>query len=91
MWSCDSYGVGFNIVKYCNPEVDELLSQALSELDRERRIELYTEFQNVLLADLPMAVTDFPQGLAPVSNLIHNLYPNSQNTLFNVETWWIDA
>ncbi len=90
MWACDSYGVGFNIVKYCNPEVDELLSEALSELDRERRIELYTEFQNVLLADLPMAVTDFPQGLAPVSNRIHNLFPSSQNDRFNAETWWID-
>jgi len=52
MWKCDSYGTGFNMVKYCNPLVDELLDKALSELDQTKRIELYTEFQNALLEDL---------------------------------------
>ncbi len=90
MWKCDSYGVGFNIVKYCNPEVDAVLDAALSELDREKRIELYAEFQNLLLEDLPMAVTDFPQGIAGVSTRVHNYFPSSQNSRFNPEMWWVD-
>jgi len=90
MWKCGSYGVGFNVVKYCNPEVDEVLDAALSELDRERRIELYAEFQNLLLDDLPMAVTDFPQGIAGVSTRVHNFFPSSQNSRFNAEYWWVD-
>lgn len=91
MWKCGSYGVGFNVVKYCNPEVDAVLDAALSELDRERRIELYAEFQNLLLDDLPMAVTDFPQGIAGVSTRVHNFFPSSQNARFNPEFWWVDA
>jgi peptide/nickel transport system substrate-binding protein len=90
MWSCDAYGVGFNIVKYCNPQVDEVLDAALSEQDREKRIELYSQFQNLLLEDLPMAVTDFPQGIAGVSTRVHNFFPSAQNARFNPETWWVD-
>lgn len=90
MWTCDSYGVGFNVVKYCNPEVDEVLSAALSELDRDARIQLYADFQNLLLGDLPMAVTDFPQGIAGVSTRVHNFFPSSQNSRFNPEAWWVD-
>jgi peptide/nickel transport system substrate-binding protein len=91
MWHTDSYPLGFNIVKYSNPEVDALLEEALSELDQERRVELYTEMQNLVLRDLPMAVLDFPQGLQGVNQRVHNLYPNSVNTRFNPETWWIES
>ncbi|MDQ3547984.1 MAG: ABC transporter substrate-binding protein [Chloroflexota bacterium] len=90
MWKCDSYGSGFNIVKYCNPEVDAALDAALSELDRDTRIELYADFQNLLLADLPMAVTDFPKGIAAVSTRVHNHYANTSNVRFNMETWWVE-
>ncbi|CAN5787575.1 peptide-binding protein [soil metagenome] len=91
MWHSDSYPLGFNIVKYSNPEVDALLEEALSEIDQSRRVELYTEFQNVLLADLPMAVLDFPQGVQGVNQRAHNVFPNSVNSTFNVETWWIES
>ncbi|MEZ4573135.1 MAG: ABC transporter substrate-binding protein [Thermomicrobiales bacterium] len=91
MWATDSYPLGFNIVKYSNPEVDSLLEEALSELDQDRRVEIYTEFQNVLLQDLPMAVLDFPQGIRGVNQRAHNVFPNSVNRTFNVETWWIES
>jgi hypothetical protein len=38
-----------------------------------------------------MAVLDFPQGLQGVNQRVHNLYPNSVNTRFNPETWWIES
>ena len=91
MWHTDSYPLGFNIVKYSNTEVDDLLTEALSELDQDRRRELYTEFQNILLQDLPMAVLDFPQGIRGVNQRAHNVFPNSPNRTFNVETWWVES
>jgi peptide/nickel transport system substrate-binding protein len=91
MWHTDSYPLGFNIVKYSNPDVDALLDEALSELDQSRRVELYTEFQNIVLADLPMAVMDFPQGIRGLSVRAHNVFPNSINRWFNIETWWIES
>ena len=90
MWACDSYKAGFNIVKYCNPKVDDLLKQAASEPDKDKRVELYTEFQNALLADIPMGVTVFTQGITGVSKRVHNFFPSQQNTRFNAETWWVE-
>ena len=90
MWACASYGAGFNIVKYCNPKVDALLNQALVETDQQKRIQLYTDFQNALLADLPMAVTEFGRGIDGVSTRVHNLFPSAPNTRFNAETWWVN-
>ncbi len=91
MWKCDSYGGGFNFVKYCNPEVDTLLDEALSEPDQDTRVQIYTDFQNVLLPDIPIAVMDFPQGISGVNNRVQNLYPSSVNARFNTETWWIES
>lgn len=90
MWACDSYKAGFNMVKYCNPEVDDLLKQAAAESDKQKRIELYTEFQNKLLVDIPMGVTVFTQGITGVNKRVHNFFPSQQNTRFNAETWWVE-
>jgi peptide/nickel transport system substrate-binding protein len=91
MWACNSYKAGFNIVKYCNPKVDDLLNQALVEQDKQKRIQLYTDFQNVLLEDLPMVATEFGIGIDAVNTRVHNMFPNYANTRFNLETWWVDA
>jgi peptide/nickel transport system substrate-binding protein len=91
MWGCDSYGAGFNFVRYCNEEVDEIAAAALSEPDQATRVELYTEMQNLILADLPMAVLDFPTAITGLNNRVHNLFPSDVNQRFNPETWWIES
>ncbi|MFW6075961.1 MAG: ABC transporter substrate-binding protein, partial [Chloroflexota bacterium] len=91
MWACDSYPAGFNLVRYCNEDLDEIMVEAAGEVDQDRRIELYTEMQNVLMEDLPMAVLDFPEGIAGVNQRVHNLFPNDPNLRFNTETWWVES
>ncbi len=90
MWACDSYEGGFNFVKYCNPDVDALLKEAVGEPDQAKRIELYTEMQNILGDDLPMAIIDFPEAPTGVNNKLHNVFPSGINRYWNMETWWID-
>jgi peptide/nickel transport system substrate-binding protein len=91
MWSCDATGgAGFNTVNYCNEEVDALLKEALVETDRDTRIELYTEMQNIIMRDLPHVILDFPQGFAGVSNRVHNLYPSDVNVRYNMQHWWVE-
>jgi peptide/nickel transport system substrate-binding protein len=91
MFTCDAAGGnGFNITSYCNPEVDAILAEALSETDRERRIELYTEFQNLVVQDLPETVLFFERDINGVSARIHNLFPNDVNVRFNAHTWWVE-
>jgi len=90
MFSCDAYGGGFNVMRYCNEEVDAILAEALVEQDMDTRIELYTEYQNALLADLPAAILSFPQSIDGYNTRVHNLFPNAVNARFNAETWWIE-
>jgi peptide/nickel transport system substrate-binding protein len=91
MWHTDSAGGnGFNTVSYSNPEVDALLDQALVETDRETRIELYTQMQNIIMEDLPHTILDFPQGFTGVSTRLHNVYASGVNARFNSHLWWVE-
>ena len=44
----------YNFMQYSNPKVDRLLSQALTETEILRRVELYREAERLILADAPM-------------------------------------
>jgi peptide/nickel transport system substrate-binding protein len=90
MFACDSYEAGFNVMRYCNEEVDALLEEALSEPDQTARVDMYTEYQNLLLEDLPAAILNFPQSIDGYTTRVHNLYPSSINARFNAETWWVE-
>jgi len=90
MFACESYEAGFNVMRYCNEEVDALLTEALGEPDQATRVEMYTEYQNLLLEDLPAPILSFPQQIDGYSTRVHNLFPNSINARFNAETWWVE-
>ncbi|RIK37530.1 MAG: hypothetical protein DCC58_17860 [Chloroflexi bacterium] len=90
MWACNSYEGGYNMVKYCNPAVDALAAEALNEADATRRRALYTEMQNLLLDDLPLAILDFPQLPTAVSTRLHNVFPSDINLYWNINTWWVE-
>uniref|UniRef100_A0A7C3AQL2 Solute-binding protein family 5 domain-containing protein n=1 Tax=Thermorudis sp. TaxID=1969470 RepID=A0A7C3AQL2_9BACT len=91
MWKCSAYEGGFNMNKYCNPEVDQLLDEALRTTDQEQRKELYTQMQNILMEDLPSAILDFPQALSVVNKRVHNLFPNDVDDRYNAHQWWVES
>lgn len=76
---------------YCNERVDELLLSIAAETDRDARVELITEFQNIVLDELPMVPVMRLVNSAAVSQRVHNVYPNAIDIGFNAETWWIEA
>jgi peptide/nickel transport system substrate-binding protein len=43
-----------NITHYQNPKIDKLLEDGRKEIDQEKRLEIYQEFQRTLLEDLPV-------------------------------------
>jgi peptide/nickel transport system substrate-binding protein len=90
MWATDSYNGGFNMVKYSNPQVDDLLKQANRELDQQKRIDLYTQMQNILMQELPMAILDFPQLPTGVNKRVHNVFASDINTYWDVNSWWVE-
>lgn len=90
LFACASGRPAANLTGYCNPGVDRLLVRAQREFDPERRTELYLEMQELVLADLPIAIIDFPRSVTGVAERAHNVYPSTINMYFNAETWWLD-
>src|SRR5579875_3772684 len=91
MWACASYSGGFNMNKYCNPQVDTLLNDALGTTDKAKRKQYYTQMQNILEDDLPNVVVLFSKAVGGVNKRVHNFFPNAVNTQFNSEQWWVDG
>ena len=45
---------GFNYLFYSNPRVDVIIEEAQRTLDREKRVRLLQEYQDILARDVPM-------------------------------------
>jgi len=91
MWKSSAYEGGFNMNKYSNPQVDQLLDEAIKTTDVQKRKELYTQMQNIIMEDLPNAILDFPQAIAVVNKRVHNLFPNAVDDRFNAHQWWVES
>jgi peptide/nickel transport system substrate-binding protein len=91
MWATDSYTGGFNMNKYSNPKVDDLLKQGLATTDQAKRKDIYTQMQNIVMDDLPSPIMDFPKGIYGVNKRVHNVFPNAVDLPFNAHQWWVDA
>jgi peptide/nickel transport system substrate-binding protein len=83
------HNVGSNYVQYENAEVDRLLEQGISELDREKRIAIYHRIQEILHEEVPFA----PQGGSVSGHLkkkeLRGPRPNQYVTdiTWNVQDW----
>jgi peptide/nickel transport system substrate-binding protein len=81
MFGCDQYQVGFNDMKYCNPELDEINDQAKRTFDEETRRELLIQASNIVNDEQPVAVLHFSQAHAAFSDRLQNYTPS---------TWGVD-
>ncbi len=52
---------GFNVMGYSNPEVDELLEQAATELDETERLALYDEVHRIIIEDQAVTPVFHPE------------------------------
>jgi peptide/nickel transport system substrate-binding protein len=88
-FACDSAN---NWTSYCNPEVDALLAEGSTTLDLEQRVEIYTEFQNRVLEDLPVIVLYYPNGYSAASPRVHNAgkVGNYLTMWYAAEKIWIE-
>jgi peptide/nickel transport system substrate-binding protein len=90
MWHTDSYGGGFNMNKYSNPEVDKVLDAALLTVDQEERKEYYYEMQRLLAEDVPAPIIYFRQGTGCWNTRLHGFEWNDIDEKWNAEKWWVD-
>ncbi|HET9016972.1 MAG TPA: peptide-binding protein [Thermomicrobiaceae bacterium] len=89
MWDSTAYKGGFNMGKYSNAQVDQLLAQGLATTDQKQRTQIYAQMQNILMDDLPEAILFFPKGITAVNKRVHNLIPNAVDIPFDAEKWWV--
>jgi peptide/nickel transport system substrate-binding protein len=90
MWHTDSYGAGFNMNKYSNPELDELIDAGLQEPDREKRTAIYYEIQHILAEEVPAPILYYRNATACWNKRLHERDPNANNTTWNAHEWWVE-
>ncbi len=61
-----------NNTGYSNPDVDALLREALTETDAERRVDLYRQAEDIILADVPWFPLFFDQFHALIKPYVNN-------------------
>lgn len=81
LWHSKSIGGGaINGAAYKNPKVDDLLDQAVTTLDREKRKGLYAQIQEILMEDVPAPLVTFPKRVWGVSKRVKNWNVGPWNT-----------
>jgi len=79
---------GFNCMSYKNPQVDQILKQAVSTLDRSKRKQLYTEFAEIIMQQLPLLPIASTGNLWPVNRRVQNMKLGPVNEFIN--WYWIN-
>ncbi len=80
-FSSDFVKVFPNWGSYSNPRVDELLDTAATELDSNRRAELYTEAQKILVEDAAGLFLHWQVNLTGVSPKVEGVFVHISETL----------
>ncbi len=91
MFSSDSYMVGFNFMRYSNPEVDRLNEESNVELDPAKRDALLIESSNLVNDDLPVGIFWFSRNRDGYNVRIHDWNPNGYaGLLWSAPFLWVE-
>ena len=86
---------GFNGAFFKNPQVDQLLDQALTTLDQNKRKQLYGQFQDIMADEVPAPILVFNTGIWGVNKRVQstNFGPFNQfgNRPWNHSVWVTDG
>lgn len=90
MFRCDAVPFnGFNNMKYCNPEYDELDTAARQELDPERRRELMIEAANIVNDEMAIGVLVFSQTIYGAAPRVMNFLPQGYSGYWWIQYTWL--
>ena len=66
-----------NRSRYSNKEVDQLLDQAINEIDREKAKQLYTKAQEIISNEVPMIPLWYPANMVVANKRVENIKMNA--------------
>ncbi|WP_251860152.1 peptide-binding protein [Clostridium sp. Marseille-Q2269] len=81
--------VGYNIVGYKNPEVDKLIDEGLSTIDRTKRAETYAKFGKIINEDVPEVFLYVQNNDIAYNKNLENFKPSTFSEFANIENWEI--
>ena len=90
MFACDMYQIGFNDMKYCNPDLDVLGEQIKVTVDQEQRIPLMIQYSNIVNDEQPVGIIWFDVANAAYSTRMHNNFPGPWGGP-GIEYLWLDS
>jgi peptide/nickel transport system substrate-binding protein len=74
MFACGMYQIGFNDMKYCNPELDELGQKIKRTIDINERIPLMIQYSNIVNDEQPIGVLHFLTTLGAENVRLKNAF-----------------
>ncbi len=91
MFRCDAFAPdGFNSMRYCNPQYDELDDRMESTLDAEARRQLQIELSNIANNDAANGIIVFRQRNRGYANRVHNFFPTGFVYAWYIPYVWVD-
>ena len=86
IWHSSMYPQGFNFIKYNNPEVDKLLEQGRTTINKLDRKKIYTKSYKIISADQPYIFLWYPHSIIGVSDRVGGLSkPGPAGLFLNIE------
>jgi len=86
---------GFNGAFFKNDQVDQLLDQALTTLDQNKRKQLYAQFQDIMADEVPAPILVFNTGIYGTNKRVQNAgfgsYNQFGNRPWNHTVWVTDG
>lgn len=89
MFATDSYGTGFNFMKYSNPAYDEASAAANRALDPQERFDLLVKASNIVNDDCPMMVIWFRKDRIGHNKRMVNFTPRTGAFLWSLP--WVSV
>src|SRR6266851_4254413 len=91
LWTSSGIGSGgLNGMQYKNPQVDQLMADALKTTDRSKRKPIYSQIQDILADELPAAILTVPNSLWGINNRVKNFNVGPYN-IYNARPWMKDT
>jgi peptide/nickel transport system substrate-binding protein len=79
----------YNMLGYSNPRVDEILIEARSTFDTDKRRKLYYEMQEIMAEDIPCIFLYYPETLLALHKRFKGVELAPIGVGHNFEEWWV--
>ena len=88
LWHSDSDKLGrFNLVGYHNKEVDSLIEEASTTIDKVKLSSIYKQLFKKITDDVPYLFLYIPNSISVVNNTIKNVKPSFIGIMHNQKDW----